>query len=390
MIPPRLVHLQFGKGGSALPHLLAGWAAPEPGFCWTLNTGAALRLTLPPGDGDAFLELALNPHVAPQTGHRRLEIRVNDVMVGEDWLQGEGELAYALPSRALPPDGALTIKLLHDPAPSPADLCLSADNRPLGFMLHTLRLLRVPPKPRADVTVLRPIHVSGSLDIRERILHEKTGLSARALLENFESLGHNCEFGLLQRHLGAEPLDLLRFAGLSLNDLLAALRDDFARIGENLALIAHPTDDGRREYIIRDEHYRIGFHSFFTTDQASAEEVREKHLLRLKTTRRFLLERLQSGERICVFQRPGQIARGHALVLLNLLQARGPNALLYVDQDPRMPSGTVEQVGHGLFHGKLDRMAPARDAGNVDILGWLSTCANAYILWQKMRAKNVV
>ena len=41
---------------------------------------------------------------------------------------------------------------------------------------------------------------------------------ARAIVTQFESLGgtgHGCEFGLFQRHFGAEPLGLLRWADLS-------------------------------------------------------------------------------------------------------------------------------------------------------------------------------
>src|ERR1700679_3995741 len=35
---------------------------------------------------------------------------------------------------------------------------------------------------------------------------------ATALMYRFENLGSDCEFGFVQRHLGAEPLSLLRFA----------------------------------------------------------------------------------------------------------------------------------------------------------------------------------
>jgi hypothetical protein len=45
------------------------------------------------------------------------------------------------------------------------------------------------------------------------------------LVRRFRALGDNCEFGLVQRHCGAEPIDLLRFAGLHIpiEDRLAAL-----------------------------------------------------------------------------------------------------------------------------------------------------------------------
>ena len=38
-------------------------------------------------------------------------------------------------------------------------------------------------------------------------------LNDRDLVFAFESIGDNCELGMLQRHVGIEPLGLLRFAG---------------------------------------------------------------------------------------------------------------------------------------------------------------------------------
>src|SRR5216683_6255225 len=55
------------------------------------------------------------------------------------------------------------------------------------------------------------------------------GLSARELMYRFASLGDNCEFGLVQRRCGAEPLGLFRFATIgpeSLVQLLEAGLDD--------------------------------------------------------------------------------------------------------------------------------------------------------------------
>ncbi len=52
------------------------------------------------------------------------------------------------------------------------------------------------------------------------------------LLCHFESLGRNCEFGFVQRLSGAEPMGLLRFAGMSFDALVQALNTRFAGIAE--------------------------------------------------------------------------------------------------------------------------------------------------------------
>jgi hypothetical protein len=381
------VCLQFGSFGNAGPHLVSGWAKPEESHTWSLGTSSKLRVTLPDGPGDAFLELAVNPYTEPGA-QRRLTVTVNGTQVGEDHIGGEGILGYRLPPDAA---GELLIEIATDPARSLAELGFAPDSRPLGFMLRELRLIRLPHRPRADVTVLPPQKIPPARDAMGQAIASLTGgLDPRGLSLQFEGLGHNCEFGLFQRHLGAEPIGLLRFAGITLDNLVRGMRTGFEGVGEEVVVRTHPTHDNLEEFLVYDERYRIGLHSFRTNADSTAEQVKTEHTQRLIFARRQFARWLKTGERLFLFQRPGQITRAHALVLVNLLQGFGPNALLYVDQDSRLPSGAVEQVGHGLFHGKLDRMAPADDVGDLDLLGWLSLCANAYRLWQAHRKLSAV
>ena len=54
------------------------------------------------------------------------------------------------------------------------------------------------------------------------------------LMLAFESLGENCDFGLVQRHAGAEPLGIYRFSGTNLYQLLSTLNNEFEGVGELL------------------------------------------------------------------------------------------------------------------------------------------------------------
>ena len=59
-------------------------------------------------------------------------------------------------------------------------------------------------------------------------------LAIRDLVTQFESLGgagHGCEFGVFQRHFGAEPLGLLRWAEVQPDALVALLNSEFAGVG---------------------------------------------------------------------------------------------------------------------------------------------------------------
>jgi hypothetical protein len=383
-----MTKLVFGQGGSANAHLQEGWADPEPGFCWTLGAGATLHAGIPPGEGELFLELSLNPFNPPDKRHRDLHITANGRRIGADSLEGHGVVGYALPADITGPH--VTIGLHHAPAPSPAALGLSTDPRALGFMLFSLRLYRQPPRPRADVTVLPPLALPQDDTGRLHAIRAATGLTPRALAEQFESLGHNCEFGILQRQLEAEPLGLLRFAGVTLDDLLAGLEDGFASVGDQMVIATFPLGHGRFEFLAQDSRYRLSLHTTLTTDTHTQEQIERQYRTHLPFLGRHLRGRLAEGNHLCVFQRPGQLTQSQAVPIWNRLQSLGPNALLYVDQDPALPSGAVEQRGHGLYHGRLASMAPHNDVGRLDRPAWLSLCANAYRLWSRDRPKPVV
>ena len=65
-------------------------------------------------------------------------------------------------------------------------------------------------------------------------------LSDRNLALQFESLGDNCELGLVQRRAGVEPLGLLRFAGAPLRRLITALDARFEGIDDPEAILSMP------------------------------------------------------------------------------------------------------------------------------------------------------
>ncbi len=382
--------LTFGRTGNSLACERDGFAPPEDGFTWSVGDGSRLEIAAPPaGPGqDLLLELCLNPFTVPgRLDSQRLVIAVNGVRVADEALQGEGTVAYRVPARALRADGRLDVTLRHDQACSPATLGVNpGDTRRLGFMLRSLRVLPVPQAAPADVTVLPPRAWPVGRDAMMAAVIAATGVAPGDLAMCFESLGHNCEFGLVQSHMGAEPLGMLRFAGITLDDLLAGLRSGFAGVGEDVVVRDAPAAGGGREYLVHDDRYRIGLHTFRLTGEALPEQIRAEHGGRLRYLHRHFQEWLRSGDRIFVFQRVGQMTLSQARPLLALLRDFGPrNCLLYVDETPGMPSGAVAQLEDGLFYGRLDRLAPADALDTLDLPGWLSLCANAHLLWKARR-----
>ena len=74
----------------------------------------------------------------------------------------------------------------------------------------------------------------------------------RTLLMRFESLGQNCEFGLVQRRYKAEPLGLFRWASTASAALTAILEADMQGIGAPEYTAVHWKSS---EYLVRDPRY---------------------------------------------------------------------------------------------------------------------------------------
>ena len=387
MITPH-TELVFGRHGNAGGCLLQGWAAPEDGFTWAVGPLAAFRVALPPlrAGSAVMLELDVNPFVVPEvTSGQRLMVTVNGALMGSARVACDGMLGFRIPAEVVGASRLLLVELRMPDARRPVDLGFNDDTRVLGFMLRSAAVMPVFTEGACESRVLGPVDlpVTTVSEPLKAAVQRAAGVTAAELLLNFESLGHNCEFGIMQRHCGAEPLGLLRFVGITLPDLLRGLDCGFAEVGNGrwLRVFVHP--GARPEFLVCDVRHNISFHSFRYEDETTAEVVKGEQGRQLRFFHRKFMEVLESGERLFVFQRPGQILDSQMLPLLNQLRSYGPNALLYVTEDGAHPPGTVEQVGHGLYHGHVSAVAPAADVGAGDLRGWLSICANAMRLWRE-------
>lgn len=386
-------HVIFGVGGNAAPVQLYGWSFPEPRYTWCVDTSSAVRIPYRPGDGTLMLELTVNPMLLPPVIRtQRLVVAANGTVLGEEVIAGESTLGYAVPESVLDETHTLTVTLSYPESFVPAELGAGPDERRLGVSVRDMLLLWVPPEaPFTPVTrPPLPADAAGGIEAAVRFC---TALSPAELAHNFESLGHNCEFGLMQRAAGAEPLGLLRFAGISMHHLLRGLDMAFEGIDDPARLRAY-TERGRRgeEYLIRDDRYSAMFHTRQLQGEITPEALVAKFAPHLAFLRRQFQGVLEDGSRIFVHHRPGLRSQAEVMPLLNLLRSHGPNVLLYVTEDfvapdgtavPTMPAGTVVQERADLFHGYIDEFAPVYDAAKLNLPAWLSICANTYRMWRE-------
>jgi hypothetical protein len=377
-------HVVFGLNGNAAALQRDGWSYAESGFTWSTGAGSSICIPYRPGNGELMLELTLNPLVAPPVVPRqRLSVAVNGIVLGNETISGEGTLGYEVPKEALDGTGQLVVSLSHPDAFAPATLSPGGDTRVLGFALHDVLLLWVPPEPPCAYQRRPPLPVTeaGSLEAAVRFC---TALSVPDLMHNFESLGHNCEFGLMQRAAGAEPLGLLRFAGISMQHLLTGIDQAFEGI-DDPAQLGVFTERARRgeEFIVHSRRYRINIHSTQNAGETTPEAVLAKFAPHLAYLRRQFQDVLETGSRIFVLQRPGTRTQSQVLPLLTMLRSQGPNILLYVTADRSVPTGTVVQERADLFHGYIDKFAELDRGDEPNLAAWISICANTYRMWRE-------
>ncbi len=369
------MHFSFGIAGNIAPCLGPGWSVPEAGFTWTEGTRSRLRLPLPAGPGVLVLELAVSPLLhLPALGSQRLKVGVNDVILGTEAVFGACNIAFEVPEAALEGRAALDIALdCPDAARAPGP-----DPRVLGVAVYEMLALRVPARPAFTARTLKPL--AGERALPEMV-REATGLDLPALAQCFESLGHDCEFGLAQRQMGTEQLGLLRFAGVSPHALLQGLDAGFEGIDapENISVFAHDAGPDA-ELMLRDARYGMVLHTHRTAQAISPDALAVRMPAHLSLLRRKLIEDLEEGRKICVFNHPAVRTLRQAMPIANLLRSYGGCPLLFVVEDGGRAPGTVARVADDVFQGWVGELGRERAGMRLDLHAWASLCANAYVL----------
>jgi capsular polysaccharide biosynthesis protein len=206
------------------------------------------------------------------------------------------------------------------------------------------------------------------------------------LMLAFESLGDNCEFGLVQRYAGVEPLGLLRFAGMivpseiQVKTLIDALERRFEGLGAPGTITVYPTEVGG-EFMARESVYNLQYHTGMFPREITAEELQVRETRRLNFLRRKFAEDLEAGEKIWVWQSATTTRPDEVLPLLNALRAIGPNKLLWVvTGDDEHPPGTAERLDRDFFKGYIERIASFARELELSAFSWIGACQNTYDL----------
>lgn len=201
------------------------------------------------------------------------------------------------------------------------------------------------------------------------------------LLQLVESLGENCDLGVVQRAVGVEPFGLFRFAGCDPECLAALLHDRFQRLGAGDDLWfdeVGPT----REYWVKSRSCAFEAHTNRYAGRDDVEILRRGEIDRLRYLKAQLLKDLTRAEKLFVYKGPSAATRMREIAAL--LQDYGPNTLLWVNvADNTHAATTVERDSPALLRGFVSRFGTYDDAGpSLPVAEWVAMCLNAYRLWR--------
>ena len=375
--------IDFGVPGNSVDYLGDGWALPEPGFTWAIGMESHIRIPHLPAGGGILLTLDVVPFVrTPELPSQRLIVSANGVVLGSCVLQRPTLLGYRIPAEVVAAAGALSVVLRHPDAARASEFAITADRRMLAIAVSRARIHGSIPTPFAAGLMIngRERYAFGRRQPRGTAdwVKARTGLSLRDLAFRFESIGENCELGLVQRGCDAEPLGLLRFSSTFLRPLIRGLDERFAGLGDPADIEPRLEND---EYMIYEKSYGLVYHSFVLEGERTVGRLREQEAVRLKFLRRKFLEELAAAEKIFVYKGSATISEEEILPLYMALRRYGDNTLLWVVPAERDRSpGSVEVVLPGLLKAYIDRFAPEDNAHDFSLDGWMRVCGNALVL----------
>jgi len=203
----------------------------------------------------------------------------------------------------------------------------------------------------------------------------------------FESIGDNCEFGLVQKTNGFDEGALLKWVRIpTIDGLIRLLRNNFRNFYEYDNL--HPKFDD----MVEDTEYGILYHSGMLSRESDQkrdwlepnEALRRQIYESEYEKRKYLVEKFKStiaaDEKIFVFK----INRGapweEIQAVHSALNRFGKCNLLYVEQAPDGTSvGEVSEISNGLWRAYIPRFAPYWPVTDYLPGAWERVCEEAFV-----------
>jgi hypothetical protein len=368
--------IRLGNAECSDPYVLDGWGQAEGGHRWAVGQESRMRLPIVRPGFDYVVAVHMAPWCDANAIPAQTEmLAVNGRLLATVQLCDHRVLAWRMPVEIDLPEVVLSFSHLCCRLPRPpAGIYL--DGRHLGVMVLSVRVFRLPKTPGAARS-LPPLPGSIADGVLVEALRERTGLSPKALAYRFEGIGHDCEFGLLQREFGAEPISLMRFTGVATPHLVDALVAGFAGIGAPDAMKIYVDQTVPPTWRVNETRYYIWYGTGKTPEDVGRDTILREHCRRLAFLQRKFMEDLRDGSKIFVVTRGESMTEPEALAVFCALNMEGRNTLLWTVHGDGERTGQVDAIMPGFLCGHLGILNAAKD-GTPD--AWLSVLANAFLL----------
>jgi hypothetical protein len=200
------------------------------------------------------------------------------------------------------------------------------------------------------------------------------------LVLQFESIGDNCELGLVQRQAGAEPLGLLRFAGAPLRNLLRGLHARFANIADP-SHIRINAENG--EYMVKLTKYDFTYHAHVKVGDMEPAVLHQQQCRTVAFLANKLISDLENPSKILVFRQNEPLLASDLADLRIALADYGPNILLWVQNaSPGHPPGSVAVADERMMVGYVRRLAERDTVPDLDAASWMQVLRRAHAIFR--------
>ncbi len=364
--------IELFAGGIGHGFLRDGWAPVGVNWTWTLGKRAMLEL--PPIIGDATHVLKMHITGTFRKMPQRLLVAVNDAPVGMLLCRGPAVYEFYVPPGVLNAQNRIEVVLQIPDACRPMDHVESTDDRLLGFRVAKIELL-----PLLKSLHEKPQQTPAADDLPGVI-------EQRAILQEMASLGFNCEFGFVQRYVGAEPMSLFRWSFVPIEKLIKGLESRFAGLTARDALDVQVNPDG--EFVVEDKVFGYRHHTFVYNFQGGVlERVQRNEYVRVGILCKTLIEELRERKKLFVYHDAGASGLEDIRRLVRALQIYGHNTLLWIVAAPDATKvGETRLIERGLIQGYVSgfQTNPITPSSPHQY-SWIKVACRAHHLWVRTK-----
>jgi tetratricopeptide (TPR) repeat protein len=197
----------------------------------------------------------------------------------------------------------------------------------------------------------------------------------RRIFMRYESIGNSCEFGMAQRRFHADPIGLLRWAGIEPEKAIMAVRNGFASMTDPAVTTIR---DLNGEYIVENSEYGIFSHTFTPSNSEPLDRFTRSQRARLKFLTQKLVDDFAFAEKIFVYAHKN-VTLDQARALHAAIREYGGRACLLCVRlaDADHVPGQVDLLDDGLYVGYTDRFSTV----DINVDNWREICTRVSDLW---------